>query len=425
VLDDGEACDTGIAAGAGRCPAACADDDPCTVDALSGEGCGTTCTHDVIALHIGGDGCCPAGATSKSDADCAVACGNGIVEEGEFCDTGISGGPGTCPSVADCDDHITCTADAIVESRAGVACTARCEHQPITGAGIADGCCPAGATTATDPDCSASCGNGVVDGNETCDTKISGAAGACPTAAECDDADPCTADQLVSGGTCSATCLHTPISGKQHGDGCCAAPDVTPPSEDSDCPPLTAYGSCDSDADCSSQKCVAFAALQGGKVCTAQCTENLIDIRGGCPTSTSDTLPVCVSYADAAKARQATCLLTRFDSYVAADSDGGFITAGDTVPGSIQASDDVDLFFLGGATWDTNVKVIVKPELGFDPLILTYDLDLTLLGWVNNGGKSQEETAFVLVPSVDVRRYFAVTAASGTGSYTVTVDVEQ
>ena len=44
-------------------------------------------------------------------------------------------------------------------------------QSPISG----DGCCPPGATNATDNDCPPSCGNGVVERGETCDR------GSCPT----------------------------------------------------------------------------------------------------------------------------------------------------------------------------------------------------------------------------------------------------
>ncbi|HSD88339.1 MAG TPA: hypothetical protein VLB44_12515, partial [Kofleriaceae bacterium] len=57
----------------------------------------------------------------------------------------------------------------------------------VTGCVGGDGCCPATCTNATDSDCSASCGNGSVDPNETCDPPDS-----CPTA--CGDGDVCTKD---------------------------------------------------------------------------------------------------------------------------------------------------------------------------------------------------------------------------------------
>ena len=67
VLDPGEMCDPGIAAGApGSCERFCDDGVACTADAPAGPGCTPSCTHSTIA-------------------NC---CGNGILEAGEACDDG-------------------------------------------------------------------------------------------------------------------------------------------------------------------------------------------------------------------------------------------------------------------------------------------------------------------------------------------------
>ena len=47
-----------------------------------------------------------------------------------------------------------------------------------------DGCCPAGCNLTVDSDCSATCGNGVVEAGETCDGVN------CPT--DCNDGNACT-----------------------------------------------------------------------------------------------------------------------------------------------------------------------------------------------------------------------------------------
>jgi len=82
-----------------------------------------------------------------------------------------------------------------------------------------------------------SCGNGIVDSNETCDIAIpAGAAGACPVS--CDDANFCTTDHLTGDGTCFAACWHAPVpnccgngivesgescdDGNQSNDDCCS-----------------------------------------------------------------------------------------------------------------------------------------------------------------------------------------------------------
>jgi hypothetical protein len=76
------------------------------------------------------------------------ACGNGVVDTGELCDTAIEAGdPGACPTA--CDDGLPCTRDELV----GEGCWASCATTPITTCLGGDGCCPSGCTFATDTDC--------------------------------------------------------------------------------------------------------------------------------------------------------------------------------------------------------------------------------------------------------------------------------
>jgi hypothetical protein len=111
-------------------------------------------------------------------------------------------------------------------------------HTPVTAAADGDGCCPAGATSDVDNDCSITCGNGTVEANETCDTAIASGDGACPTS--CNDSMACTTDTLVSGGTCNAACSNSAITQPMSGDGCC--PSGATYANDTDCPqPATAY----------------------------------------------------------------------------------------------------------------------------------------------------------------------------------------
>jgi hypothetical protein len=92
-----------------------------------------------------------------------------------------------------------------------------------------DGCCPATCTNATDADCSASCGDGTIDPNETCDPPDS-----CPTA--CGDGDVCTKDVVAgSAANCNVACANTPITMCAGGDGCC--PSGCDNNGDPDCPP--------------------------------------------------------------------------------------------------------------------------------------------------------------------------------------------
>lgn len=226
-----ELCDTAIASGAsGACPTSCDDGMICTTDTLLGSGCSAECASTDITLPADDDGCCPPGASSLTDRDCPIVCGNGLLEAGERCDTTIATGEaGACPTA--CDDGAVCTTDALME--AGT-CTARCIASEIVAPSDGDGCCPSGATVATDMDCSPLCGDGVLstsDG-EVCDTAIAaGAPGACPTS--CDDSMICTADALVGAGTCTASCTNT-VRPPTNADGCCP-PGATIASDD-DCP---------------------------------------------------------------------------------------------------------------------------------------------------------------------------------------------
>jgi hypothetical protein len=164
------------------------------------------------------DGCCANGCDANSDADCSASCGNGIVETGENCDTAIPDrDPGGCP--ANCDDKNACTTDVLTGGGCGVACSNVAISQCLS---AADGCCPSGCNANSDPDCSVTCGNGVLESGETCDTAIAdGQAGACPTA--CADDLACTNDILVSAGTCSATCSNPAITqcDATKSDNCC------------------------------------------------------------------------------------------------------------------------------------------------------------------------------------------------------------
>jgi cysteine-rich repeat protein len=230
TIQSHEKCDTAIAAGQpGACPdPSCDDGDTCTTDSASGVACQLQCAHGTIAAPVPGDQCCPEGANSNTDPDCAIGCGNGVVEAGESCDTGIAAGqPGAC--VTSCDDGVSCTADVLND--AGT-CKAECAHAEITLPAEGDGCCPAGANHATDSDCSLTCGDGLVSAGETCDTDIApGQPGACPTS--CSDGQACTTDSLVGGGTCTATCAHAPVVQPKNGDGCC--PPIGNANNDNDC----------------------------------------------------------------------------------------------------------------------------------------------------------------------------------------------
>jgi cysteine-rich repeat protein len=231
--DLGEICDFGITSGPGSCPTTCDDGQVCTTDVLSGSACTTECVHSAISGPVDGDGCCPAGANANTDSDCTAMCGNGILETGEVCDTGITAGAGACP--LSCDDSQSCTTDTLMNPDS---CQAACAHTDITQPMNSDGCCPPGATSLTDNDCLASCGNGVVDAGETCDTAIASGAGKCPTT--CSDGDVCTSDVLSNPATCTAHCVFVPITMAINNDGCC--PMGANANNDNDCMPMCGNG---------------------------------------------------------------------------------------------------------------------------------------------------------------------------------------
>jgi cysteine-rich repeat protein len=235
VLDDtaGEACDTAIATGPGSCPSSCDDGQACTTDVVSGSECAAACVHAAVTGAADGDGCCPAGANANNDDDCTAMCGNGILEPGELCDTGITAGAGACPAA--CDDGVACTTDTLMNPSS---CQASCSHTAITQPVNGDGCCPAGANTGNDNDCQAGCGNGVVDPGETCDTAIATGTGSCPTT--CSDGMACTTDVLVNAGTCTVVCTYPAITTPINGDGCCPATGNA--NNDNDCAPSCGNG---------------------------------------------------------------------------------------------------------------------------------------------------------------------------------------
>jgi cysteine-rich repeat protein len=143
---------------------------------------------------------------------CRWACGDGLVNAVELCDTAIADGEaGACPDA--CVDLDPCTADTLL----GGGCRAECVFDAVEDCRDADGCCPDGCDSFLDDDCAAECGNGAVELGETCDPP-----GSCPTA--CADGDGCTDDVLEgSAANCTAHCTYPAVVACRAGDGCCPA----------------------------------------------------------------------------------------------------------------------------------------------------------------------------------------------------------
>ncbi len=201
VVEGTERCD-------GNCVSECNDGSACTTDTLQGSAqtCDARCVYTAVTQCVHSDGCCAPGCNALNDNDCNPTCGNGVIEPGETCDN-------NCP--ANCNDGNACTTDTM--SGSATNCTAACTNTPITVCQGGDGCCAPGCNSTNDNDCSASCGNGVKEGNETCDGAD------CPTS--CDDGNACTKDTLIgSAQQCNAQCTFSQITTcSMTSDGCCPA----------------------------------------------------------------------------------------------------------------------------------------------------------------------------------------------------------
>lgn len=296
VVNDFETCDIAIAAGEeGACPTTCETTENCTEARLEGAGCTAVCTIDPVSVCESGDGCCGTGCTGADDADCAIVCGNGVLEPGETCDPS-----GSCPGASDCLDDSACTVDTVVGDAA--VCTAECLNTVITACANDDGCCASGCTSATDNDCSASCGDGVVDDGETCD-------GDCPTS--CAPADVCSTARLIGdAASCNVECIQTAIVAPANGDGCCPA--GANESVDNDCA-----------AECGN------GVLESGEVCD-----------GACPGSCADA-DACT--ADSSTGSAVTCDLVCVQSPIEACANGD-----GCCPGGCNANNDSDCAVLCG-----------------------------------------------------------------------------
>ncbi len=213
---------------------------------------------------------------SEDCVDCMFLCGNGALDDGETCDTGITEGPGACPSA--CDDADACTTNVLQ----GSDCSAECVFDAITACADDDGCCAPGCNANNDNDCASVCDNGVVEPGETCDQN-------CPS---CDDGNACTADLATgSAATCDLTCSNTPITSCVDDDGCC--PMGCDQTTDNDCSATCGDMVVDANETCDGN---CPTNCDDGDVCTnntltgspAQCNVVCQDTPLGCLANTTD-----------------------------------------------------------------------------------------------------------------------------------------
>jgi hypothetical protein len=223
ALDPGEKCDIAVAHGTpGACPTACGSGSACASAQLANAGtCNAQCVVTVVTACTDGDGCCPAACDTTNDGDCQSSCGNGLVEQGETCD-------GNCP--ASCDSGDACTDDVL--SGTPEACDVVCERLARETCVGGDSCCPTGCNFNNDADCSAACGNGIVEYGETCDPQAT-----CPST--CNDGNACTTDILTgSAANCNVRCSHSAVAACLDGDGCCPSGCANPNDSDCYCAPF-------------------------------------------------------------------------------------------------------------------------------------------------------------------------------------------
>lgn len=203
AIESGETCDP-----LSSCPASCPQIGCQLRNLQNGGTCGATCANGGMQTACANaDGCCPSGCNANNDTDCQPGCGNGIVESGETCDP-LDTCPTSCPAMG-------CQLRTLQN---GGTCGAQCVNAGMqTMCANDDGCCPAGCNANNDNNCQPVCGNGVVEGAETCDPNA-------PAGQNCQcAAEPFTCyTQTGSPSQCNVRC-HQPVNRCDiAGDSCCA-----------------------------------------------------------------------------------------------------------------------------------------------------------------------------------------------------------
>lgn len=251
-------------------------------------------------------------------------CGDSVLQPGEACEGGTAS---PCPA--------ECPASPCVRTLLeGQACSRRCVLQPITAVVPADGCCAGEG----DPDCPATCGDGQVTGDETCDVAIpAGEPGACP--ATCAGPDPCIL-AVPAGWGCHRTCRFEAVAAPLAGDGCCFGGMGS--AFDPDCPSTCGNGVVeegeDCDGDCAVRcrdgtPCTADSEAPDGCRCLHEPVTAAIAGDGCCPPGEAGTTdPDCAVCPDLEACVTWTVDLPDPPDALALDGDGRvFVAAGRTL----------------------------------------------------------------------------------------------
>jgi hypothetical protein len=299
-VDEDERCDVAILDGMeGACPTTCPTDDPCYLQVIAGYDCQAVCVGVETTRAINDDGCCPPEVGPAEDSDCG-SCGDGIVGPHETCDP-----PESCTTREDCPRGNSCLFGVFKGDPEK--CTSECHFDLVSSCMSGNNCCPAGCNSESDSDCSASCGNGVVEpeAGETCEADDPDH----PCDQGCDDGIACTQD-LVAGSpeNCNVECANVEIVTAMNDDGCC--PPDAHALNDSDCLPVCGNRVKEGDETCDpcdtpcddGDACTIDQASGDPATCSAVCSHTAVTqaVNGdGCcapsanANTDSDCAPVC------------------------------------------------------------------------------------------------------------------------------------
>ncbi len=300
----------------GSCKAPCRT---CSADpqCLAGEKCcAGYCKKPACAINED----CGTGRQCTNGGQCSAACQNincpegaintacycgGLPKTGGYCCSGTYRAT-VCSTDTNCNDNNIATKDTCTSPKS---CTAACTHTTITQCINNDGYCPPTCTSATDNDCLASCGNGVVNSGENCsncpqDVNCSSAqtccAGVCitpecstdancssgqhctsndpctgqctdcnitcTTNTQCNDNNPDTNDSCENASTCESYCKNEPLT---CGGIVCQTAQIC-------CNELCTTPACTKTSDCNDSDVCTRDSCKTAGTCTAQCSHTAI-----------------------------------------------------------------------------------------------------------------------------------------------------